>query len=211
MLYGDPDARVVQVIHDGGALAAWQVGSAAEAAAAVDVGCDVVIGQGCEAGGHVRGSVALRPLLDEVRAVVDVPVVAAGGIGSGRSMAGALAAGADAVRIGTRFVATVEADVHPDYAAALVQATDADTTLTTAFSMGWPDAPHRVLRSCVEFSTAAPTSRSPLPPVRDFTGNVGEAALYAGQSVGSVRRVEPAADVVRELVGDAIHALRAVT
>lgn len=211
LFYGEPQARVVAVVHDGGALAAWQVGSAAEAGAAVDAGCDVVVVQGCEAGGHVRGSVALLPLLDEVCPAVGVPVVAAGGIGSGRVMAAALAAGAAAVRVGTRFVATVEADVHPAYTAALVEAGAADTVLTTAFSMGWPDAPHRVLGPCVAASSAPSSRRSPSPPGRGFAGSVAEAALYAGQSVGAVRRVEPAADVVRQLVADAARALADAT
>ena len=90
----------------------------------------------------------------EVLDAVDVPVVAAGGIGNARTAAAALAAGADAVRVGTRFVATQEADTHPDYADALVRARAEDTVLTEAFSVMWPDAPHRVLRSCVDKAQA---------------------------------------------------------
>lgn len=205
--YGDPDDHLVAAIHAGGALAAWQVGSTAEAAAAVDAGVDIVVAQGREAGGHVRGSTGLLPLLDEVLHVVDVPVVAAGGLGSGRAIAAVLTAGAHAVRIGTRFVATVEADVHPDYAAALVEATAGDTVLTDTFSLAWPDAPHRVLRSCVDASGADKATRSPMPPGRTFDGPRASAALYAGESVGSVHAVRPAADVFRELVADAVATL----
>jgi len=140
--YADPDPTLVALAHEGGALACWQVGSADEARAAVDAGCDLVVAQGVEAGGHVRGTVALLPLLDAVLEAVDVPVVAAGGIGTPRAMAAALAAGADGVRVGTLFLATPEADVHPEYVEALLGAGAADTVLTTTFSVMWPDAHH---------------------------------------------------------------------
>jgi NAD(P)H-dependent flavin oxidoreductase YrpB (nitropropane dioxygenase family) len=201
------------------------VGSAGEARAAVDAGCDLVVAQGVEAGGHVRGTVGLLPLLDDVLAAVgrDVPVGAAGGIGTGRAMAAALAAGADAVRVGTRFLAASEADVHPEYLARLIDAGAADTVLTTAFSVMWPDAPHRVLRSAVEEADACADeivgelvmgdNRMPLPrfavpcPGRTTTGRIGAMALYAGQSVGAVRRMQPAAEIVAELIDEARAAL----
>ena len=68
--YGDPDAELVAAVHAGGAFAAWQVGSVAEALAAEDAGCDLVIAQGTEAGGHVRGRIALLParIVDELAA-----------------------------------------------------------------------------------------------------------------------------------------------
>jgi len=207
LFYGDPDGAVVERIHDGGALAAWQVGSEDEARAAVDAGCDLVVAQGCEAGGHLRGDRPLLPLLADVRAAVDVPLVAAGGIGSGAAMAAALSAGADAVRIGTRFLATEEADVHPEYVEALLRSGPDDTTVTQAFSLGWPDAPHRVITSCLEASNDDPSTRSPLPPTRDFDGDAAAAALYAGESVGDVRQVLPAHEVVDELVREAEAAL----
>ena len=89
-------------------------------------------------------------------------------------MVAALRAGADAVRIGTRLVATTEADVHPAYADALVDASNDDTILTETFAMGWPKAPHRVLRSCVEASADDPSSRSPVLPSRTFIGDVAD-------------------------------------
>jgi NAD(P)H-dependent flavin oxidoreductase YrpB (nitropropane dioxygenase family) len=87
--WGAPDAELVDRVHRGGARAGWQVGSVTEARAARDAGCDVIIAQGMEAGGHVRGTTGLLPLLDEVRAEVEVPIVASGGIGTGRAMAAA--------------------------------------------------------------------------------------------------------------------------
>ena len=206
--YGDPSAEVVGRIHAGGTLAAWQVGSRDEAVAAVDTGCDVVIVQGVEAGGHVRGTTPLLELLPEVRGAVDVPLVAAGGIGRGDAAAAAFDAGADAVRIGTLLLATHEADVHPAYVDALVRAGADDTVLTEAFSLGWPHAPHRVLRGSVEASNADPTTRSPLPPTRSFAGDVAASALYAGTSVGAVRAVEDAEAVVRRLIDDARSSMR---
>ena len=207
--YGDPDPGLVARAHAAGALAAWQVGSRDEAVAAADAGCDLVVVQGVEAGGHVRGREPLLTLLASIRPAVEAPIVAAGGIGSGRAMAAVLLAGADAVRIGTRLVATPEADVHPGYADALVRADADDTVVTEAFSMGWPHAPHRVLRSAVDAPGEAPDARSPLPPSRHFTGAVERAALYAGTSVSDVKGVAPAADVIRELVAEAADVLAA--
>jgi len=213
--YGDPDPALVALVHAGGALAGWQVGSASEARAAVEAGCDLVVAQGVEAGGHVRGRVGLLPLLGEVLAAVDVPVVAAGGIATAAGVQAALAAGAGAVRVGTRFIAAEEADAHPDYVAAILAADGDDTVLTEAFAAGWPDAPHRVLRSCVDAATGLdadiagetvhggvpiPVPRwAPPPPGRSTTGHIAAMALYAGQGVGAVRSVAPAATIVAEL------------
>jgi NAD(P)H-dependent flavin oxidoreductase YrpB (nitropropane dioxygenase family) len=222
--YGEPDRALVELARSGGALAAWQVGSAAEARAAAAAGCDFVIAQGVEAGGHVRGKLALLPLLAQVLDAVSLPVVAAGGIGSARAMAAALAAGAAAVRVGTRFIAARESEAHPEYVAALVAARAEDTVLTEAFSVGWPDAPHRVLRSCVveaeRFSgervgemelggQKIPIERfAPPCPTRTTHGHVGAMALYAGESVGGITGVVPAAEIVNELVGGADALLR---
>jgi nitronate monooxygenase len=197
-------------------ICGWQVGSVDEAKAAVDAGCRYVIAQGMEAGGHVRGHVPLDELLPAVRSAVDVPVVAAGGIGNADAIRAALALGADAVRVGTRFVATRESYAHPDYIDALVAAETDDSVLTEAFGVGWPDAPHRVLRSAIEAATAAthdvvgetvPLGGQPMlmprfgvsTPTRDTVGDISAMALYAGRSVGSVDRVMTAAEVVAEL------------
>lgn len=211
--YEWPDSRRVPA----NGICGWQVGSVDEARAAVDAGCRYVIAQGTEAGGHVRGHVPLAELLPAVRAAVDVPVVAAGGIGNVEAIRNAIARGADAVRVGTRFVATAESYAHPAYIDALVAAKADDSVLTEAFHVGWPDAPHRVLRSSIDAATAArsdvvgetaplPGRTMPMPrfgassPNRDTTGDIGAMALYAGRSVGSVERVMTAAEVVGELI-----------
>ncbi len=145
--YRQPDASLVDLVHKGGALASWQVGSNEEAVAAAEAGCDMIVAQGIEAGGHVRGKVSLLTLLSQVLDSVKVPVLAAGGIGSGRALAAVLAAGASGARVGTRFIAATEAGAHPEYVKALIAGEPEDTVVTEVFSEGWPNAPHRVLRS----------------------------------------------------------------
>jgi NAD(P)H-dependent flavin oxidoreductase YrpB (nitropropane dioxygenase family) len=157
--YRQPDSVLVELVHRNGALASWQVGSNDEAVAAAKAGCDLVVAQGIEAGGHIRGKIGLLSLLDQVLDSVDVPVLAAGGIGSGRAMAAALAAGASGVRVGTRFIAAEEAEAHPQYQKALIEAEPEDTVVTEVFSENWPNAPHRVLRSSVEASKPLKRSR----------------------------------------------------
>lgn len=222
--YGAPDAELVTLVHRGGALACWQIGSRAEALAAVAAGCDLIVAQGIEAGGHVRGQSGLLPLLSAVLEVCPVPVLAAGGIGTGRALAAALAAGAAGVRVGTRFVAATESDAHPTYIAALLAAEAEDTVLTEVFSATWPNAPHRVLQSSVVAAQAYPdavvgewatdTLRRPLPrfasapPTRETTGTIAAMALHAGESVGAVRRVQPAAAILQELIAEAAPLLR---
>jgi NAD(P)H-dependent flavin oxidoreductase YrpB (nitropropane dioxygenase family) len=135
-----------------------------------------------------------------------------------------LAAGASAARVGTRFLATSESGAHPDYVAALLAAGQTDTLLTTAFEVGWPDAPHRVLASAVAAAEALDEETvgevdvngesQPVPrlaartPSREVTGTVEAMALYAGQGVGLVNEVEGAASLVRELAEGAEALLR---
>jgi nitronate monooxygenase len=219
--YSDPDASLVEIVHKTGALAGWQVGSREEAVGAADAGCDFVVVQGIEAGGHVRGRISLVALLDQVLESVDVPVLAAGGIGTGRAMAAALAMGADGVRVGTRFVAAKEAGAHPQYVGALIAAEAKDTVYTKAFSTGWPNAPHRVLRGCVEAAQAFegaivgkdvdpdtgsshPIHRlAPVTISKSIRGAIEAMPHWAGESVGGVKREQPAAEIVRELVEEA--------
>jgi nitronate monooxygenase len=219
--YGDPDRSLVEMVHAGGALASWQVGSLNEALEAVAAGCDLIVAQGREAGGHVRGHLGLLTLLSQVVVAVGVPVLAAGGIGSARAMAAVLAAGAAGVRVGTRFVAAEESNAHPLYVAALIAAKAGDTVLTTTFSETWPDAPHRVLRSSVDAAAAnqadpvgyaesgRPVRRlHPTPPTKDITGSIEAMALYAGESVDGVHAIQPAAEIVSELADGAEQLLR---
>ncbi len=206
--WGTPDAELVAIAHAGNAMVGWQIGSRDEARAAQDAGCDLVIAQGIEAGGHVRGTSGLLALIDEVRPVIDVPLVAAGGIGTGRSIAAAIIAGADGVRIGTRFLAAAESVAHPTYIAKLIESTADDTILTSVFCDGWPDAPHRVLRSAVAAGLSRGTAQNwtTMWPTTNDRGPIESRALYAGQSVGAVRSRQPAEMIVAELIEQAEQA-----
>jgi len=157
----------------------------------------------------------LLPLLAQVLDAVTVPVIAAGGIASARAVAAALAAGAAAVRVGTRFATALESGAHPDYVARLLAATSEETVLTEAFSEMWPNAPHRVLRSCIAAAEAVHEplvgevdwagQTMPIPrfsvfsPTVETRGRIECMALYAGQSVGAVKQRESAAEIMRDL------------
>ena len=219
----EPDAALVELVHSQGALACWNTGSVTEAVAAARIGSDLIGAQGIEAGGHIRGTLGLLPLLNEVLEVVDVPVIAAGGISSGRAMAGALAAGAAAVRVGTRFVAAREADAHPDYVAALIAASGEDTLYGVNFGIVWR-TPHRVLRRSAEAAHAFQGDTvgevlindkwvsvprfDAFPVTKDTRGAIEAMPHWAGQGVGAVKRIEPAGDIVRDLAREAEELLR---
>jgi nitronate monooxygenase len=214
--YGDPDPELVRIARAHGARAGWQVGSAAEALAAVQAGCDFVVAQGIEAGGHVRGTQPLDDVLAETLAAVAVPVVAAGGIGTPDRLAALLGAGAAAVAVGTRFVVAEESDAHPVHVEALIAASAQDTVVTETFKTGWPDAPHRVLGTAVE---AAERLDRPvvgrngdreiprfwmLTPTAGTRGEVAAMALYAGESVDAVKRIQPASEIFAELTANIV-------
>lgn len=196
--WGEPEPRLVDAGHAAGAVVSWQVGSLAEARAAAAAGCDMVVVQGIEAGGHVRGREPLDRLLREVLAGVAVPVVAAGGIGTAERVAELIEAGADGVRVGTRFLATPECDAHPLYVEALIAASAADTVVTPHFDNGgaWP-APVRVLTDSLRHAAAA-GNRSTMPPGRDAADPLAM-PCYAGLSVDAVTELKSAAAVVSEL------------
>ncbi len=225
--WGDPSPYVT-AIHDAGALHLHTVGSALEARRAVDLGVDVVVAQGWEAGGHVWGQVATLALVPAVvDAVAPTPVIAAGGIADGRGLVAVLALGAHAAWLGTRFLLADEAPVHDAYRAALIHAAETDTVYGTPFDVGWPDAPHRMLdNSTTRAWEAAGRPSAPLRPgegdtvaytssgaailryghataLRGMTGDVAGLALYAGQSAGLTHRRQSAATIVQELTDDA--------
>lgn len=215
--WADPDPALVEVAHRGGALACWQVGSPDEARAAAEAGCDVIAVQGTEAGGHIRGHSPLLPLLESVRGLgYDLPVLAAGGIGSARAFAAALAAGADGVRAGTRFVAAAESGAHPLYRQAVVDAAAGATEITGAFSacpLCATSPRARVLRSCVaalrelDGDTAGETTAGGrrvavprghgTPPGAAATGHIEAMPMYAGESAALISSVEPAAAILQ--------------
>lgn len=217
--------KLVDRAKAGGAIVLHTVGSARDARIAVDCGVDIIVAQGWEAGGHVRGTVATLPLIPAVLdAVGSVPVVAAGGIGDARGLAAVLALGAAGAWMGTRFLSAEEAAIHPDYRTHLLAASEDDTIMADDlfYIRGWHDAPHRTLRN----STAREWEKAGRPPIgkrpgegdklgtrpngqpilrytgatpgAGIVGDIEALSMWAGQSVASVKRVQPAAEIVRE-------------
>ena len=215
----DPDPVLVEAVHGGGAVCGWQVESDREAKAAEAAGCDVVIAKAWESGGRKRiEGPTLLPLLDAVLEAVSLPIIAAGGIASARGVAAALAAGAQGVRVGTRFIASAESDAHPAWVRAVIDAAAEDAVVSSRFNVGLPEpGPHRVLRSSIEAAEALADENAgvlrlagaeiPVPrfgaqaPTRDSTGAVEAMPFYAGQSAGAVRAIQPAAEILVELAG----------
>jgi len=213
----DPDPALVARVHDAGAVCGWQVETAGEARAAEAAGCDLVVAKAWESGGRKRvEGPTLLPLLDAVLDTVGLPVVAAGGIATARGVAAAFAAGAEGVRVGTRFIASAESDAHPDWVEAVLDAAATDAVVSDAYNVGLvPPGPHRVLRRALDAAESLPEGQvatlrlagaeipvprfGPQPPTRESTGEIGAMALYAGQSAGAVRGVAPAAEIVAEL------------
>jgi NAD(P)H-dependent flavin oxidoreductase YrpB (nitropropane dioxygenase family) len=228
LFWREPSALVARA-KAGGTIVLHTVSTAKEARQAVECGVDVVVAQGWEAGGHVRGTVATMPLVPAVvDAVGPVPVVAAGGIADGRGLAAALALGASGAWIGTRFLASNEVAIHPHYRERLLRATEDDTVyLEELFDIGWPKAPHRVLRNSTvavwEAAGRPATGKRPgegevvatsksrgqivryrsYTPAADTEGDIDALSLWAGQSVGLVHKVQPAAEIVQEIASEA--------
>lgn len=227
--WGDP-TRVSDRVHAAGALHLHSVGSVEEAERAVDAGVDVVVAQGCEAGGHVRGRTSTMVLTPAVvDAVGPVPVVAAGGIADGRGLAAVLALGAQAAWLGTRFLTAFEAATHESYRRAVVVAGSQDTVLTGCFDGGWPDAPHRALRNstlCAWEDAGRPAAPhrpgegetiatddlgrahlryEDMIPTPGMSGDVEALALYAGQSAALVHDTAPAAEIMTKLCAEAVR------
>jgi nitronate monooxygenase len=222
--WGDPSPYVSAIQAAGGVLI-HQVGTVDDARKAADAGADVIVAQGWEAGGHVQSEVGTLALVPRVvDAVAPLPVLAAGGIADGRGVAAALTLGAAGAWIGTRFLASEEAAVHHAYKQRLLEASENDTLYTCLFDLGWPDAPHRVIRnSTVErweqagfpasgrrpregepvasFPDGRPITRySDVIPLPGMQGDVEALALYAGQGVGLISHVLPAWAIVARLV-----------
>jgi len=229
--WGDPSPYLERV-RRAGALSMLTVATPDQARRAVDMGIDILVAQGMEAGGHVLGEMGLMALLPQVVDVAgDTPVVAAGGIADGRGLAAALALGAGGVWMGTRFLASTEADVLPAFQDRLLAATGDATFHGTLFDEGWPDAPHRVLRNstiagweaaCRPSSGQRPGEGETIAftaagqpvlrygdsnPARGTTGDWEGMALYAGQSVGLVQDVASAATIVGRTMDEARAAI----
>lgn len=220
-------------VHEAGSLVMVTIGSVDEAKRAADAGADMIVAQGWEAGGHVRGEISTLALLPSVvDAVSPLPVIAAGGIVDGRGLAAVMCLGAQAAWIGTRFLAASEADIHPVYRAKVLSATASDTYYSKLYDGTWPNAAGRVIKNkTISAWESAGKPKSGLRPgegetiVRDSEGNeiklydavamrssmigdVEAAPLWAGQGVGLVNKEQSANDIIDEIVRDAQLALQ---
>jgi enoyl-[acyl-carrier protein] reductase II len=216
---------VVELCHANNVLVASMCGKVKHAVAAVAAGCDIVVAQGTEAGGHT-GQIATFPLVPQcVDAVGDkVPVVAAGGIYDGRHLAAALALGADGVWVGTRFIATPEAYGVHAYKEVLLRTPEDGTVISRAYTgktcrvvrneytqyyEEHPEElkpfPQQVLQSAQDGANhlGAPPDAPDVDENRDF--------FPAGQGVGAINELVPAGDLVRQFVADAERVLDRLT
>lgn len=223
--WGDPSPYVARA-HAAGSIVLHQIGTVTDARRAVAAGVDVVVAQGFEAGGHVAGQVGSMVLVPRVvDAVAPTLVIAAGGIADARGLVAALALGADGVSLGTRFLASAESAAHPAFKKNVLAASEEDTVHTMLFGGGWPNAPHRALRTpfverwrgqeargqeqrpdepiigeTLFAGQTIPVQRfAALPPGAEATGEVESMAMLAGQSAGLVVELKPAAAIVREI------------
>jgi len=201
-----------------GCIVVHVVAAVKHALKAVAAGCDAVVAEGFEAGGHNGvDEITTLALVPQIADAVSVPLLAAGGIADGRGLAAALALGADGVQVGTRFAATVESSAHENYKAAVLAAGDGGTVLTlrnlapvrmirTPFALKAVEA-ERSGATRGELETLLGTKREMMGI---FEGNAEEGEFEAGQSSGLVREILPAGEVVRRMMEqyhDAVHRL----
>ncbi len=208
---------VVDLCHKHGVLVVNMCGKVHHALLAVEAGCDIVVAQGTEAGGHT-GQVATMPLVPQIVDAVDgrALVVAAGGIYDGRGLAAALCLGADGVWVGTRFIATPEAQSVQGYKETLIKLGEDGTTVSRAYT----GKTCRVVRnSYTEYFEEHKDELQPFPgqighAFRDGVFHMGgtietegvdpEREFFpAGQGAGGIHSLIPAGDIVRTMVSDA--------
>lgn len=212
---GSPPVDIIEQAHQHGVPVAALAGKAEHARRHVDNGVDIVVAQGYEAGGHT-GEIASMVLLPEIADAVgqEVPVLAAGGIGSGRQAAAALALGAAGVWTGSIWLTTREyLETMPESKAvqqALVEATSSDTVRTRIYT----GKPARLLKTRWTDAWAAPDAPEPLPmPLQNLLVSPAHNRIHAaadpsvvsmpvGQIVGRMNEVRPVADVLSELVAE---------
>ncbi len=215
------DLSWVERVHDAGIAAATQVYNSGEAQRAQDAGIDLLVARGSEGGGHGEATIGTLPLLDAVLDAVSVPVLAAGGIASARSLAAVLAAGASGAWLGTVLSASPEALTSDASRRALVEAGETDTTSTRVFDIvrGLPWSkrfPSRVLRN--EFVARWSGHEDALADDPDALDDLAAAVaaddrrtapVDAGQGVGMITDVAPVGEVIERLCSGAEELLSA--
>jgi enoyl-[acyl-carrier protein] reductase II len=203
---------IVRQLKDAGILVAAMVGKVDHAVKAEQAGCDFVIAQGTEGGGHT-GAVASVALWPQVVDAVKIPVVAAGGLYDGRGLAAALAMGCVGVWMGTRFIASTEAHAGQVYKDAIVRMSEADTVI----SRGWTGKTLRALRNKTseQFERETPkpfplqvaesVQLNRLGPIAGVTENLDPETqcFAAGQGGGGIREILPCAEIVKRTLAEA--------
>ena len=212
---------VISLCHEHSVLVLSMCGKVRHAIAAVEAGCDIVVAQGTEAGGHT-GQIATMPLVPQIVDAVGgrVPVVAAGGIYDGRGLAAALALGADGVWVGTRFIATPEARAVAGYKDTLLRTAEDGTVVTRGYSGKTMRAiRNQYTREVEEY----PEAVQPFPAQLFAAGAAGvfhlggdadtpgvdpDRECYpAGQAVGGIDALVPAGELVHRFVAEAESAI----
>jgi nitronate monooxygenase len=219
--FGLPDRSLVERVHATGATIIASATTVAEARWLEEKGCDAIIAQGYEAGGHrgifLTNDVAMQPgtlaLVPQVVDAVTVPVIAAGGIGDARGIAAALLLGASAVQLGTAYLFCPEAEISPLHRAALAQVRDYGTALTNVFS-GRParGIANRIVREVGPLSPDAPdfplaaAAVAPLRAASEKRGSLDYMQLWSGQAA-ALGRAMPAGDLTRTLAQETLALL----
>jgi NAD(P)H-dependent flavin oxidoreductase YrpB (nitropropane dioxygenase family) len=201
--------------HEVGCKITHMAGAVPDAVRAAKAGADIIIAQGTEGGGHVgwMASMALVPMV--VDAVAPIPVLAAGGFADGRGLVAALSLGADGILLGTRFLASEESPLHPNFKQAIVDSDGHDTQLSEipdiAAGLVWPGAMTRSRRNrfverwagrewALRQGRAEALAR--LRAARE-SGDVDEGPLSMGQDAGLIHDIPPAAEIVRRIAQEA--------
>ena len=173
------------------------------------LGATAVVAEGAESGGHV-GELHTMSLVPQVADAVDIPVIAAGGICDGRGAAAAFILGADAVQVGTRFIAADECTVHQNYKDRIIKASDI-STIVTGKTLGHPVRSLKTPFSNTFAKMEADPSVKPEEILSFGTGALRKAvkegdpdgSYMAGECAGMVKRTEPARDIVADIIGGA--------
>jgi len=208
-------AKFTRMLKDAGCTVVHVIAAVKHGLKAAEAGCDAVVAEGFEAGGHNGvDEMTTLALVPQVVDAITLPVIAAGGIADGRGLAAVLALGAHAAQVGTRFAATVEASAHETYKQAVVLAGDTDTVLTMKQVV-----PVRMLKTPftkrVQQAEREGADKAALLAMLGekrerkgiFEGNLEEGMFEAGQSAGLVREILPAAEVVRSMMAE-YHAVK---
>lgn len=193
------------------------VASVALALKMQSAGADAVVAEGAESGGHV-GELHTMPLVPQVVDALDIPVIAAGGICDGRGAAAAFMLGADAIQVGTRFLTAEECTAHQEYKEKILKATDI-STIVTGKSMGHPVRSLKTPFSKTFAKMESDPSFTPEDVMAFGAGALRKAvkdgdrngSYMAGECAGMVKRVEPAKDIVEDLILGAEKVIRAVS